>query len=171
MSHYDVLGVAPAADETTVRQAYVALARRHHPDVDGGDAARMRAINAAWATLGDPVRRARYDRSLVVTAAPASAEAGPAQGTEGRPTLDLDLDDRPVHPTVRLPPWLSLAPPALFAVSVLAFVVGLVFASSPVIALAGMAFLLSCLFFLASPFVALFASRRSTARVPQVPRR
>ena len=163
MSHYDVLGVAPVADAATVRQAYVALARRHHPDVDGGDAARMRAINAAWATLGDPVRRARYDLSLV---APAAPSAPPSDGgTEAAGDGDLDLDDRPVHPTVRLPPWLSLTGPALFAASVLGFVVGLVLASQAVLALAGMAFLLSCLFFLASPFIALFASRRSPARL------
>lgn len=166
MSHYDVLGVAPAADETTLRQAYVDLARRHHPDVAGGDASRMRAINAAWATLGDPVRRARYDRSLAVRT-PGFEAARPADvPEERRADPEIDLDDRPVHAAVRLPPWLSLVPPALFAASVLGLVVGLVFASQAVIALAGMAFVLSCLFFLASPFIALFASRRSPARLP-----
>jgi hypothetical protein len=160
VSHYEVLGVAPAADEVALRQAYVALARQHHPDVAGGDAARMRAINEAWATLGDPVRRARYDRSLHLGAAPATVPSRPAEDLrDGWGAVD-DLDDRPVHGAVRLPRWLSLLPVGLFAASVALFVVGLVLASEPVIALAGMAFALSCLFFLAAPFIALFASRR-----------
>ncbi|MGK2950249.1 MAG: J domain-containing protein, partial [Acidimicrobiales bacterium] len=62
MTLYDELGVPRSAPLAEVRQAYVALARAHHPDRAGGDAARMQAINAAWAVLSDPQRRARYDR-------------------------------------------------------------------------------------------------------------
>lgn len=157
-----MLGVAPVADEAALRQAYVALARRHHPDVTGGDAARMRAINEAWATLGDPARRARYDRSLRISAAqvPPAAATRPGEDLRDRwDTLD-DFDDRPLHGPVRLPGWLSLVPVALFVGSVALFVVGLVLAAEPVIALAAVALALSCLFFLAAPFIALFASRR-----------
>lgn len=169
-SHYEVLGLTPTADDATVRRAYVTLARQHHPDREGGDAARMRALNEAWATLGDPVRRARYDRALArdgrTPPATRAATARPG-GRPGHDDLDLDLDeldldDRPVRGAVRLPRWLSLLPAGLFAVSVVAFVVGLVLSSEEVVALALMAFVLSCLFFLAAPFVALFASRRTT---------
>lgn len=163
-----MLGVGPAADEAAVRRAYLALARRYHPDVSGGDAARMRAVNEAWATLGDPSRRQRYDRSLqaATTGGASSTNEGCAATSDDDLTFasDLDEDDRPVHAAVRLPPWLSLVPPALFATSVVAFVVGLVFVSSVVLAFAMVAFILSCLFFLASPFIALFASRRSRER-------
>ena len=86
MSHYDVLGVVPAADAATVRQAYVALARQHHPDRPGGDAARMRAINDAWAVLGDPIRRAQYDRAL---ATPEPAPAPPETQVQVRRTGGL----------------------------------------------------------------------------------
>jgi hypothetical protein len=167
VSHYDVLGVAPVADAATVREAFLSLARRHHPDLTGGDAARMRRINEAWATLGDPVRRARYDRALAAAAAPTPRPAPPA---EGRAADDLaaDLaDDRPVHPaTVRLPPWLSLLPVALFAAATGAGVVGLVFASELLLGLAFMAFVLSCLSFLAAPFVALLTARTRGGRSP-----
>lgn len=164
-SHYEVLGVTPTADEAAVRRAYVALARQHHPDRAGGDAARMRALNEAWATLGDPVRRARYDRAIARSdAQPVTAPPAAARPWRGPDDDDLDLDDRPVHGAVRLPRWLSLLPVGLFATSVVAFVVGLVLASEAVVALALMAFVLSCLFFLAAPFVALFASRRPTGR-------
>lgn len=165
MTHYDVLGVAPSADEAALRQAFVALARQHHPDVAGGDAARMRAINDAWATLGDPVRRAAYDRSLAAGRSNASTApaGGPAWAVPDEPD-GVELDDGPVRVTVALPRWISLVPAATFVTSVVAFGLGLAFASQTLLGLALMLFVLSCLFFLASPFVALFASRRTAGR-------
>jgi len=64
---YDRLGVSPDATDAEVRQAWLRLARTHHPDAHADPAARaaaeveMRAINEAWAVLGDPARRAAYD--------------------------------------------------------------------------------------------------------------
>ena len=60
---YAVLGISPGADPETIRNAYRRLARRFHPDT-GGDAHDMSAINKAWAELGDPERRAAYDRRI-----------------------------------------------------------------------------------------------------------
>ncbi len=156
-----MLGVGPSADEVTLHKAYVALARRHHPDRPGGDAPRMQEINEAWATLGDPARRARYDLALRAAAAPAWPPSVPDVDEADDVDEDLDdLDDRPVRITVRLPRWMSLLPVALFAVAVVAFFFGLMSSSQALIALALMAFALSCLLFLAAPFIALFASRR-----------
>lgn len=160
MSHYEVLGVGPSADETTLHQAYVALARRHHPDRAGGDAGRMQAINEAWATLGDPVRRARYDRSLLAGPSVTVRPTGPvSDAVDGNDPDDLG-DDTPVRITVALPRWLSLMPVATFAASVVIFFFSLMTASPQMAGLALMTFVLSCVFFLASPFVALFSSRR-----------
>ena len=58
---YAVLGIDPSADTDTIRRAYRELARRHHPDF-GGDARQMASINDAWHVLGDPTRRASYNR-------------------------------------------------------------------------------------------------------------
>lgn len=159
MNHYDVLGVGPSADEVALHQAYVDLARRHHPDLVGGDPARMQAINQAWATLGDPVRRADYDRTLRAGVTTGVAQPRPAPPASDDTVDDLD-DDNPIRVTVALPRWLSLLPVAMFAVAVLAFAFGLMSSSQPLLGLAMMALILSCLFFLAAPFVALFASRR-----------
>jgi hypothetical protein len=160
MTLYEVLGVGPAADDTTLHQAYVALARRHHPDRIGGDASRMQAINEAWATLGDPARRARYDLGLDEHPSSAARPAGPV--SDGPDDHDLDDlgDDRPVRVTVALPRWLSLLPVATFAASVVIFTVSTVTTSGPLFGLALMTFVLSCVFFLAAPFVALYSSRR-----------
>lgn len=55
-----------------IRAAYLALIRRYHPDGNSSAAAaaRTRAINAAYAVLSDPDKRAEYDQMR-------SAEAWP----------------------------------------------------------------------------------------------
>ncbi len=67
---YERLGVAPSADEATLRAAYRRLAKELHPDVGSpavgvptGEA--MAAVNEAWTVLSDPSRRAAYDRTLI----------------------------------------------------------------------------------------------------------
>lgn len=75
--HYATLGVTPGADETVIRAAWKALLRKYHPDTgnDVPDATdRTRAINAAWAVLGDHNRRIAYD---LQRAAPPDDDARP----------------------------------------------------------------------------------------------
>lgn len=177
MSHYDVLEVAPSVDQATLRRAYLRLARRHHPDRAGGDAARMQAINLAWATLGDPDRRARYDLSLsapsVAPPAPATPTVRPGYEPDPRyPAADLtddewddvSYDDRPVRITVVLPRWLRLLPVGTFGAAVMAFGLGAVLVSEPLLAAALMFLVLSVLFFLSAPFIALLAGHRNAHR-------
>ena len=65
VDHYLVLGVPWTADAATVRAAYVALAKRYHPDVAAGNpelaAYNFRQIADAYQTLSDPESRAVYD--------------------------------------------------------------------------------------------------------------
>ncbi len=65
VDYYAFLGVAPAAEDIVIRAAYRAMAQRYHPDKWQGAAGeallRMQAINAAYAVLGEPRARARYD--------------------------------------------------------------------------------------------------------------
>ncbi|MGQ0434716.1 MAG: J domain-containing protein [Microthrixaceae bacterium] len=162
MSLYDILGVASDADDATVRRAFVTLARRHHPDLAGGDASQMRAINDAWATLGDPARRARYDR-LLAGGEPSRPAASSAATDPVDDPWDVDPDaeggEQPVRVTVRLPGWVSLIPVGLFAGSVGTFVIGLIMVSQPLLGMSLMMLVLSVVFFLAAPFIALFAAR------------
>ncbi|MCA1644187.1 MAG: J domain-containing protein [Chloroflexi bacterium] len=60
---YRVLQVAPNADLEAIHAAYRRLARLYHPDLNPKPeaAARMRAINVAYAVLSDPARRAALD--------------------------------------------------------------------------------------------------------------
>lgn len=61
---YDLLGVAKDADAETIRKTYRKLARKHHPDVNPGDAAaeeKFKKISAAYDVLSDEKKRAAYD--------------------------------------------------------------------------------------------------------------
>lgn len=68
VDHYLVLGVPRTADAATIRAAYVALAKRYHPDVAAGNpelaAFNFRQITDAYQTLSDPEARARYDAGV-----------------------------------------------------------------------------------------------------------
>lgn len=77
--HYKVLQVDPEAEAEVVQAAYRRLARKYHPDVAESPeaAARMAAINAAWAVLRDPRRRAAYDAQRAGATRSNAAPAGP----------------------------------------------------------------------------------------------
>jgi curved DNA-binding protein CbpA len=62
MSHYEVLGLTPDADESEVKKAYRKAAQSNHPD-RGGDSERFHQIQLAYDVLSDPERRERYDRT------------------------------------------------------------------------------------------------------------
>jgi len=62
--YYSTLGVAKGASEKEIKQAYRKLARKHHPDVNPGDASaesKFKEINEAYEVLGDPAKRKKYD--------------------------------------------------------------------------------------------------------------
>lgn len=58
---YSVLGVAETAGADEIRRAYRALAMRTHPDRPGGNAELFQQAHEAYAVLGDPDTRRRYD--------------------------------------------------------------------------------------------------------------
>lgn len=61
--YYAILGVARDADDATIKAAYRALAREHHPDRSRADGAeeRFKAVSEAYAVLSDPNQRRAYD--------------------------------------------------------------------------------------------------------------
>lgn len=60
-NYYEELGLTPEATQEEIRDAYRARAKQAHPDRTGGDAMLMARLNQAYETLGDPLRRVRYD--------------------------------------------------------------------------------------------------------------
>ena len=67
---YATLAVAPSATQAEISHAYRAMLRQHHPDTrDPADEtqgatsdAALQQVLAAYTVLGDPARRAEYDR-------------------------------------------------------------------------------------------------------------
>lgn len=109
---YVVLGVGRDASTRQIRAAYVARARRAHPDLVGQHGTEvMRALNEAWALLKDPSRRSAYDagdqQTMTYVAEPTrehgpktgndaakpfwTGAAGPAPGRPSGPVLDFGI--------------------------------------------------------------------------------
>ena len=77
---YKVLQVDPEAEDEVIQAAYRRLAQKYHPDrsPDAEGIAKMVAINAAWELIGDPGRRAAFDRERATTRSSGSpAPPGP----------------------------------------------------------------------------------------------
>ncbi len=115
---YAILQVSQDADQDVLQAAYRALARRLHPDHsdDPTAGAQMAQLNAAWETLGDPERRATYDRthlagvildSTARTAASTSRPEAPSAGSTSptqRPAGASTAGPGDARPTWRMGP-------------------------------------------------------------------
>lgn len=160
-SFYGVLGVAPDADPATIRRAYLAAARAHHPDRHIGDPAaaaraeaRMREINQAWSVLGDPRSRAAHDRELArrPSAAPLPPTVRPRPGPAGAA--------QPSTPVASGPGRLAMVPPLLLFAAVLCVGSGAILRLVPVVALGLGLVVLGVVSFVAVPVVTMHRSRR-----------
>ncbi len=88
---YKTLGVAKDASPEEIRNAYRALAKEHHPDLNPGNVAaeeKFKLVSAANDLLSDPERRAKFDRGEIDAAGHERA-ARPsyrdyAEGNDGR---------------------------------------------------------------------------------------
>lgn len=78
---YAVLGIDRAASQEEIKRAFRRLARENHPDVKRDDphaGERFKEINEAYQVLGDPERRAQYDRfGTVPPVSPGEGGFGP----------------------------------------------------------------------------------------------
>lgn len=82
-NHYRILHVQPDAPLEVIKANYRTLMQKLklHPDL-GGDHWNAACVNAAYAILSDPVRRAAYDRELLASYDIATISRGPLQPTK-----------------------------------------------------------------------------------------
>ena len=60
---YEELGLKKNATRSEIKSSYRTLVKQHHPD-KGGKKERFLAIQNAWETLNDPIKKEQYDRSF-----------------------------------------------------------------------------------------------------------
>jgi curved DNA-binding protein CbpA len=158
MTPYEVLGVDPAASDAEIRRAYVALARRFHPDANPAGEDRMRAVNEAWAILGDRQRRREWDR-----------RHAPDPGFRPDDPVDDGFDPR-AQPDVPYRPQsirqrrrrsaLTMAPIGSFGGAVVAAGAGVFFDAPALLGLGVVLFSLSCIAMVGVLLMALVDARR-----------
>ena len=102
---YQLLGVPREASRAEIALAWRHRARDEHPDARPADVdapGRFRALAEAWQVLGDPARRAAYDRAL----------ARSHQGTGQAPVTPAKVPVRyPRGPGGGRPPAGAASPP------------------------------------------------------------
>ena len=118
---YQVLGVSRRASGGEITRAWRRRALAEHPDRKPRDAAapaRFGALAEAYRVLGDPARRAAYDRSLMDRDAAmppgpaAEAPAGRSRGGVGVP-ITVRPTGRAAQPPLRAGPvWVGIPPSA-----------------------------------------------------------
>jgi len=57
---YEELGLKQNATRSEIKSSYRSLVKQHHPDA-GGKKERFLAIQSAWETLNDPIKKKQYD--------------------------------------------------------------------------------------------------------------
>lgn len=85
---YEVLGVAKTASEAEIKKAFRSLAKKHHPDTHGGDAAaakRFQEISGAYDVVGDKEKRGKFDRGEIDANGNPRGFDPRSQGFEGGP--------------------------------------------------------------------------------------
>lgn len=170
-THYDVLRVEPAADTAQLRKAYVALARKYHPDFYAAESAEvqahaestMRAINQAWEVLGSPRERAKYDKEM--RGKGRLQDSGPARPPSSASAAHHRAPERT---TGTAPPrWLTMLPALCLIIAIACFAVGMVTGLAIMLAGAiGFAVVGGLLF----AFVPMVALKRASGSLPDGPR-
>ena len=85
--YYKILEVSPDVSDADLKKSFRKLAKKYHPDTNGGDAkaaARFQEINEAYSVLGDEEKRKAYDNERLgkkERATAAGAGSGAAKGS------------------------------------------------------------------------------------------
>jgi hypothetical protein len=64
MSYYEFFGISRYASDDEIKKAYKRMAKKHHPDKEGGITAIMQKVNEAYDILSDGAKKKEYDLRL-----------------------------------------------------------------------------------------------------------
>ncbi len=86
MTHYEILQISETASPEIIRAAYMALAKKYHPDLNRDNLAqaeeKMKQINTAYETLSDPSKRRDYDLQLRINHSSQTSRRSSYQHTQ-----------------------------------------------------------------------------------------
>jgi molecular chaperone DnaJ len=94
--YYAALGVSKDAAATDIKKSYRKLARKYHPDANGGDAkaeAKFKEVSEAYDVLSDTKKRKEYDEARSLFGAGGFRGPRPAGGPGGPGGATFDLSD------------------------------------------------------------------------------
>lgn len=66
MNPWKILGVNRQSEEPEIRNAYLDLARKYHPDVKKGNNDKMAEVNAAYHLLKDKKRCSTFIKDIII---------------------------------------------------------------------------------------------------------
>ena len=90
---YETLGVSKDASQEAIQKAYRRLAKKFHPDLNPGNKQaeeKFKDISTAYDLLGDPQKRARFDRGEIGILDAVLAEHRPHRRIARRRDAGLD---------------------------------------------------------------------------------
>jgi len=93
---YEILGVSKTASDAEIKKAYLALAKKYHPDLNkSADAPeKFKEVTEAYEILKDKDKRAKYDQFGYAGVDPNAAAGGAGfNGFNGFNGQDVDLGD------------------------------------------------------------------------------
>ena len=82
---YDLLGVAPSANDSEIKKGYRKAALKYHPDKPTGDTEKFKEISEAFEILSDKDKREVYDQYGLEAARSGGPQFGGAGGAGGFP--------------------------------------------------------------------------------------
>ncbi len=94
-THYQILQISTQATADEIKQSYRRLAKKFHPDVNGGkaNADLIIKINAAYEILGDERKRREYDYLLEPAIAIPRQQSSPSAIPRRPRTVGRELDE------------------------------------------------------------------------------
>ena len=90
--YYEILGIPRTASADAIRQAYLLLARRCHPDVNPGDdtaEGRFKEVKEAYDVLSDTEKRSKYDRLVCPEGSFPALGSDTSAGSDSRPSATI----------------------------------------------------------------------------------
>lgn len=87
-NNYDILGVSNKSTEADIRQAYLNLVKKHHPDCKTGNAEKFKELNEAYEILSDKSMKSKYDSEMFKGSKDPSSSSSGSSKTYNRNAYD-----------------------------------------------------------------------------------